>query len=76
MPALHIQCILLCMRTTVDLDEELVRRAREATHIDGKTALLHAGLEALIARAARERLAKLAGSERSARTPPRRRGDA
>ncbi len=64
------------MRTTVDLDEDLVRRAREATHIEDEAALLHAGLEALITRAGRERLAELAGGERAVRTPPRRRGDA
>jgi len=61
------------MRTTLDLDDKLVQRARELTHIEPKTALVHEGLKALIAAAARARLAKLGGSEPGARTPPRRR---
>lgn len=62
------------MRTTVDLDETLLKRARQLTHIDGKTALLHAGLEALISREARARLAKLGGTEKDAKAPRRSRG--
>jgi hypothetical protein len=61
------------MRTTVDLNEDLVRRARQLTNIKGKTALLEAGLESLIAKAARERLAKLGGTEPALKAPPRRR---
>ena len=64
------------MRTTVDLDEELVRKARQLSKIQGKTALLHAGLQALIANAARARLAQLGGSEPKARVPRRRRTSA
>lgn len=61
------------MRTTLDLNEELVKRAQQLTRINGKTALVHAGLEALIAKAARERLAKLGATEPDARAPRRRR---
>ncbi|MBN1961550.1 MAG: type II toxin-antitoxin system VapB family antitoxin [Deltaproteobacteria bacterium] len=61
------------MRTTVDLDEELLNNARSCTQIQSKTALLHAGLKALIAHAARERLAKLGGIEKNLRLPRRRR---
>lgn len=35
------------MRTTVNLDEELVEKARQLSGIQEKTALLHAGLQAL-----------------------------
>ena len=59
------------MRTTLILDDALVERARRLTGIDEKTALVHAGLEALIARAAARRLAALSGSPRPPR-PPRR----
>lgn len=52
------------MRTTLNLDDELIERARRLTGIAEKTALLHAGLEALIARAGARRLAALGGSER------------
>ena len=52
------------MRTTLSLNDELVERARHLTGIREKTALLHAGLEALIARTSAQRLAALGGSER------------
>ena len=38
------------MRTTLLLDDVLLARARRVTGIAEKTALVHAGLEALIAR--------------------------
>ena len=61
------------MRTTLNLDERLVEKAREKTGIRQKTALLHAGLEALIARESARRLAALGGSDPKARAAPRRR---
>jgi hypothetical protein len=50
------------MKTTVDLRDDLVEKARELSGIQEKTALLHAGLEELIARESARRLAALAGS--------------
>jgi hypothetical protein len=61
------------MRTTLVLRDDLVRRASELTGIKEKTALVHAGLEALIARAAACRLAALGGSQPRLETPRRRR---
>jgi len=61
------------MRTTLILRDDLVRKAAELTGIGEKTALVHAGLEALIAREAARRLAALGGSERSLELPRRRR---
>lgn len=61
------------MRTTMILNEDLVARAREATGIAEKTALVHAGLEALIAREAARRLASLGGSQPDLKPIPRRR---
>jgi Arc/MetJ family transcription regulator len=61
------------MRTTLDLDEELIEEARKLTGIREKTALLHAGLEALLAREAARRLAALGGTEPELRPVPRRR---
>ena len=49
------------MRTTLILDDVLLERARRLTGIAEKTALVHAGLEALIAREAARRLAALGG---------------
>jgi Arc/MetJ family transcription regulator len=61
------------MRTTLNLDDALIAEARKLSGIEEKTALVHAGLRALIARAAAERLARLGGSERHLKLPPRRR---
>lgn len=64
---------MMHMRTTLILDEELIERAREFSGIQEKTALVHAGLHALIAREAAKRLAALGGSEPDLRPIPRRR---
>jgi Arc/MetJ family transcription regulator len=61
------------MRTTLILDESLLERASKLTGIRQKTALVHAGLEALIAREAARRLAALGGAEPALRDVPRRR---
>ncbi len=61
------------MRTTLIIDPDLLERARQLTGIQKKTALVHAGLEALIAREAARRLAALAGREPRLRSIPRRR---
>ncbi|MGC9998877.1 MAG: type II toxin-antitoxin system VapB family antitoxin [Bryobacteraceae bacterium] len=61
------------MRTTLIIDEELLERARELTGIREKTALVRAGLEALIAREAGKRLAELDGTQRRVASIPRRR---
>jgi len=61
------------MRTTLILDDKLLERAREMTGIQEKTALVHAGLEALIAREAARRLAALGGSQPRLPNIPRRR---
>jgi len=51
------------MRTTLNIDEELLRRASKLTGVKEKTSLVHLGLEALIARESARRLAELGGSE-------------
>ena len=61
------------MRTTLILRDEIVRKASDLTGIAEKTALIHAGLEALIAREAARRLAALGGSEPQFEPPRRRR---
>lgn len=61
------------MRTTLNLDDSLLEEARDLTGIEERTALLHEGLRALIARESARRLAKLAGSEPRIRDIPRRR---
>lgn len=60
------------MRTTVVLKDDLVKKAMEITKINEKTALIHAGLEALIALHARQRLIALGGSDSKAKSGTRR----
>lgn len=61
------------MRTTLILDDALLERARSLTGLKEKTAMVHAGLEALIARESARRLAALGGAEKSLRPTRRRR---
>jgi Arc/MetJ family transcription regulator len=65
--------ILMHMRTTLILDDELLGRARRLSGLAEKTAVVHAGLEALIARESAMRLAALGGSEPALKAVPRRR---
>jgi hypothetical protein len=64
---------MMHMRTTLILRDELLEKARQATGIREKTALVHAGLEALIQRAAMRRLIALGGSMPDLKAVPRRR---
>lgn len=64
---------MICMRTTLIIDDDLLERAREATGIQEKTALVRAGLEALVAREAAKRLAALGGTQPKISDVPRRR---
>ena len=61
------------MRTTLILDDDLVAKARDVTGMQEKTALVHEGLRALIARESARRLAALGASEPRLRTIARRR---
>ena len=70
---MHILYILMHMRTTLIIDDRLLERARDLTGIREKTALVRAGLEALIAREAGKRLAALGGSQPKLTNIPRRR---
>jgi Arc/MetJ family transcription regulator len=63
----------MCMRTTLILDRDLVSRAQALTGLAEKTAVVHEGLRALIARESARRLAALGGSDRRAAAPGRRR---
>jgi len=61
------------MRTTLILNDALMAEASELTGIKEKTALVHAGLEALVSRESARRLAALGGTMPDAKAPPRRR---
>jgi Arc/MetJ family transcription regulator len=60
-------------RTTLNLDDELIREARQYTGIQEKTALIHEALRNLIAREAARRLAALGGTMPGFRAGRRRR---
>ncbi len=51
------------MRTTLNIDDELLRQAQELTGVLEKTALVREGLRALIQRESAQRLARLGGSD-------------
>jgi Arc/MetJ family transcription regulator len=62
------------MRTTVDLDEDLMRQAISVTGAQTKTQVLEMGLKALVDQDARRRLIALRGKLTSGQAPRRRRG--
>lgn len=66
--------ILIHMKTTLNIDPELLRKATRFTGVAEKTALVRMGLEALIARESARRLARLGGSQPGLRHIRRRRG--
>ena len=60
------------MRTTLNIDDELLEEAQQLTGITKKTALVREGLRALVARESARRLARLGGTEPGLRAIPRR----
>lgn len=61
------------MRTTVNIDDELMKAAMKLTGIEEKAVLLRKGLKALIEQESARRLAKLGGSEPQIASVSRRR---
>jgi len=61
------------MRTTLNIDDDLLAEASRLTGVSEKTAVVRAGLEALIALESARRLAAMGGSEPALRRMPRRR---
>ena len=66
---------MICMRTTLNIDEKLLEEASRLTGLKEKTALVRAGLEALIARENARRLAALGGTQKDLQPVPRRRSE-
>jgi len=64
------------MRTTLNIDDDLLKRASHLTGVAEKTALVRLGLRALIALESARRLARLGGSEASLKPIRRRRAAA
>src|SRR5918995_2123520 len=65
--------IIVCMKKTLHIDEQLLRDAKSAAGAKTDTDAVRLGLEALVRRAAYERLRALRGSEPRARDVRRRR---
>ena len=63
------------MRTTLNIEDELLAKAQRISGVKEKTALVREGLKALIERESARRLAKLGGTEPQLRPVPRRRSD-
>jgi hypothetical protein len=62
------------MRTTLNIEDNLMDKAAKLTGIKGKTALVKLGLEALIARESARRLGKIGGTQKQLQDIPRRKG--
>jgi Arc/MetJ family transcription regulator len=61
------------MRTTINIDDELLATALKLTGPMDRTALLSEGLKALIERESARRLARLGGTQPALKAAPRRR---
>jgi Arc/MetJ family transcription regulator len=70
---MHDVCIFMHMRTTLNIDDALLAKAKRLSGLKEKTAIVHAGLEALVALESARRLAALGGTEKGLRAAPRRR---
>ena len=64
------------MRTTINIENELIKKASLLTGIKEKTTLVRMGLESLIYLESSKRLAKLGGTEKNIKPVPRRRAKA
>lgn len=60
------------MRTTLNIDDQLLAEAQRITGMTEKSALVREGLRALIERESAQRLARLGGSEPQLQPTPRR----
>ena len=63
------------MRTTMNIDDELLAEAQRVTGVSERAALVREGLAALIQRESARRLAKLGGTERQLDDVPRNRAE-
>jgi len=63
------------MRTTVNIDDQLLAEAERLTGIREKASLVRAGLVALVERESARRLAALGGTQTDLEPVPRRRPD-
>lgn len=60
------------MRTTIDINTDLLKKAQKLTKIEGKTSLIHEALRALIAKAAQQELIQFSGTQKKIKKISRR----
>lgn len=60
------------MRTTLNIEDELLAKAQRVSGLKERTALVREGLKALIERESARRLAQLGGTEPQLQSVPRR----
>jgi Arc/MetJ family transcription regulator len=70
---MYKRCISIHMRTTINIDDGILKKASELTGVKEKTSLVRMGLESLIALESAKRLARLGGTEKNLLPIPRRR---
>ena len=63
------------MRTTLNIDDQLLAEAQRLTGVSEKAALVREGLRALIERESARRLARLGATEPQLKDVPRRQSD-
>lgn len=63
------------MRTTLNIEDELLAKAQRVSGLKERTALVREGLKALIERESARRLARLGATEPQLQSIPRRRKD-
>jgi Arc/MetJ family transcription regulator len=61
------------MRTTLNIDDQILKRASRLTGVSEKTSLVRMGLEALVSLESQKRLAALGGSQKRLTRISRRR---
>jgi Arc/MetJ family transcription regulator len=62
------------MRTTINIDDDLLAKAAKLAGPLDRSAVVHEGLRALIERESARRLARLGGTQSALKAAPRRRG--
>lgn len=68
-----LSCILMHMRTTLNIDDHILKKASQLTGVKEKTSLVCLGLKALIAQESAHRLANLGGTQKNLQNISRRR---
>ncbi len=68
---MQLEPLVRQMKTTINIDEELLKDAAEYTGLTTKSAIVHLALEELVRRLAAKSLAELGGSDPTATLGPR-----